>query len=116
MLEAASVEFIDENGGGRGVATVTGADGPAGSPAESEPYQFRLRRSRSLSRLTAANDVGSPRARLKLRVSNSLTRMVAGPSETTCRSIVCGVLLEPMEPNLEDIKAIFAEIDRLGGN
>jgi tRNA(fMet)-specific endonuclease VapC len=27
-----------------------------------------------------------------------------------------GGLLEPMEPNLEDIKAIFAEIDRLGGN
>lgn len=26
-----------------------------------------------------------------------------------------GVLLEPMERSVEDIKAIFAEIDRLGG-
>jgi antitoxin VapB len=37
-------------------------------------------------------------------------------TEVRVRRLGRGVLLEPMEPNLEDIKAIFAEIDRLGGN
>jgi hypothetical protein len=37
-------------------------------------------------------------------------------AEVRVRRLGRGALLEPMEPNLEDIKAIFAEIDRLGGN
>ena len=37
-------------------------------------------------------------------------------TEVRVRRLGRGVLLEPMEPNVEDIKAIFAEIDRLGGN
>jgi antitoxin VapB len=36
-------------------------------------------------------------------------------TEVRVRRLGRGVLLEPMEPNVEDIKAIFAEIDRLGG-
>jgi antitoxin VapB len=37
-------------------------------------------------------------------------------TEVRVRRLGRGVLLEPMEPNVEDITAIFAEIDRLGGN
>ena len=37
-------------------------------------------------------------------------------TEVRVRRLGRGVLLEPMEPDVEDIKAIFAEIDRLGGN
>ena len=37
-------------------------------------------------------------------------------TQVRVRRLGRGVLLEPMEPNVEDIKAIFAEIDRLGGN
>jgi antitoxin VapB len=37
-------------------------------------------------------------------------------TEVRVRRLGRGVLLEPMEPNVEDVKAIFAEIDRLGGN
>jgi len=36
-------------------------------------------------------------------------------SEARVRRLGRGVLLEPMERSLEDVKAIFAEIDRLGG-
>jgi antitoxin VapB len=36
--------------------------------------------------------------------------------EVRVRRLGRGVLLEPMERSVEDIKAIFAEIDRLGGN
>jgi antitoxin VapB len=35
--------------------------------------------------------------------------------EVRVRRLGRGVLLEPMERSVEDIKAIFAEIDRLGG-
>jgi antitoxin VapB len=35
-------------------------------------------------------------------------------TQVRVRRLGRGVLLEPMEPNVEDIKAIFAEIDRLG--
>ena len=37
-------------------------------------------------------------------------------TQVRVRRLGRGVLLEPMEPSVEDIKAIFAEIDRLGGN
>jgi antitoxin VapB len=37
-------------------------------------------------------------------------------TEVRVRRLGRGVLLEPMEPNVGDITAIFAEIDRLGGN
>jgi antitoxin VapB len=36
--------------------------------------------------------------------------------EVRVRRLGRGVLLEPMERSVEDIKAIFAEIDRLGGS
>jgi antitoxin VapB len=36
--------------------------------------------------------------------------------EVRVRRLGRGVLLEPMERSIEDIKAIFAEIDRLGGH
>ncbi len=36
-------------------------------------------------------------------------------TEVRVRRIGAGVLLEPMEPSLGDIQAVFAEIDRLGG-
>ncbi|MFI5021481.1 MAG: antitoxin [Alphaproteobacteria bacterium] len=36
-------------------------------------------------------------------------------SEVRVRRIGRGVLLEPMEREIGDIKAVFAEIDRLGG-
>lgn len=35
-------------------------------------------------------------------------------TEVRVRRLGRGVLLEPMEPSMEDIKAVFAEIDRLG--
>lgn len=35
--------------------------------------------------------------------------------EVRVRRFGRGVLLEPMEPTAEDVRAIFAEIDRLGG-
>jgi len=35
--------------------------------------------------------------------------------EVRVRRLGRGVLLEPMERSIEDIKAVFAEIDRLGG-
>jgi antitoxin VapB len=35
--------------------------------------------------------------------------------EVRVRRVGRGVLLEPMEHSLADIKAVFAEIDRLGG-
>jgi antitoxin VapB len=37
-------------------------------------------------------------------------------NEVRVRRLGRGVLLEPMERSVEDIKAIFAEIDRLGGD
>jgi antitoxin VapB len=37
-------------------------------------------------------------------------------AEVRVRRFGRGVLLEPMDRSVEDIKAIFAEIDRLGGN
>ncbi len=37
-------------------------------------------------------------------------------TEVRVRRLGRGVLLEPMERSIEDIKALFAEIDRLGGN
>jgi antitoxin VapB len=36
--------------------------------------------------------------------------------EVRVRRLGRGVLLEPMERSIEDIKGIFAEIDRLGGH
>jgi len=36
-------------------------------------------------------------------------------TEARVRRLGRGVLLEPMERSVEDIRAIFAEIDRLGG-
>jgi antitoxin VapB len=36
--------------------------------------------------------------------------------EVRIRRLGRGVLLEPMERSIEDIEAIFAEIDRLGGD
>lgn len=36
-------------------------------------------------------------------------------NEVRVRRIGRGVLLEPMERDIEDIRAIFAEIDRVGG-
>jgi antitoxin VapB len=36
--------------------------------------------------------------------------------EARVRRLGRGVLLEPMERSIEDIEAIFAEIDRLGGD
>jgi antitoxin VapB len=36
--------------------------------------------------------------------------------EVRVRRLGRGVLLEPMERSIEDVAAIFAEIDRLGGN
>jgi antitoxin VapB len=36
-------------------------------------------------------------------------------TEVRVRRLGRGVLLEPLERDAEDIKAIFAEIDRLGG-
>jgi len=37
-------------------------------------------------------------------------------TEVRVRRVGRGVLLEPMERSLADIQAVFAEIDRLGGN
>jgi antitoxin VapB len=36
-------------------------------------------------------------------------------TEARVRRLGRGVLLEPMERSIEDVRAIFAEIDRLGG-
>ena len=36
--------------------------------------------------------------------------------EVRVRRLGRGVLLEPMEPSVDDVRAIFAEIDRLGGD
>ena len=36
-------------------------------------------------------------------------------TEVKVRRLGRGILLEPMEQSLDDIRAIFAEIDRLGG-
>ncbi len=36
-------------------------------------------------------------------------------NEVRVRRLGRGVLLEPMERSVEDVRAIFAEIDRLGG-
>jgi antitoxin VapB len=36
-------------------------------------------------------------------------------SEVRVRRVGSGILLEPIERSLEEIQAIFAEIDRLGG-
>jgi antitoxin VapB len=36
-------------------------------------------------------------------------------TEVRVRRVGRGVLLEPMERDIEDVKAVFAEIDRLGG-
>jgi len=51
-----------------------------------------------------------------MMVFRALWMAAVGKEESSAAAMDVVLLLEPMERSIEDIKAIFAEIDRLGGN
>jgi virulence-associated protein VagC len=82
--------------------------------SEFAEISFRNQRSRFLARGLATLDANSARDRIHQRQAVRLPKefRMAG-TEVRVRRVGRGVLLEPIDRDLKDIAAIFAEIDRM---